>query len=210
MLLPCGAGEDSWESLELQGDPTSPSSRKSSLNIHWKDWCWSWSSNSLATWYEEPTYWKNPDAGKEWRQEEKGKTEDEMVGWHHWLMGHEFEQTPGGGDREAWLAAIHGVTKSQTWLNNWTVTEQQQRLKGFTGSSEDKESTYNAGRPGFNPWIRKIPWKREWQPTPVFLPWEFHGQRSLVDPSPCGHRESDMTEWLINLWRLKTAKFIIL
>ena len=42
MLLNCGVGEDSWESLELQGDPTSPSSRKSVLNIHWKDWCWSW------------------------------------------------------------------------------------------------------------------------------------------------------------------------
>ena len=38
---------------------------------------------------------KDPDAGKDWRQEEKGRTEDEMVGWHHWLNGHEFEQTPG-------------------------------------------------------------------------------------------------------------------
>jgi len=68
---------------------------------------------------------KDPDAGKDWRQEEGGKTEDEMVGWHHWLTGHEFEQTPGDGDREAWLAAIHRVTKSQTWLSNWTVNEHQ-------------------------------------------------------------------------------------
>ena len=43
-------GEDSWESLGLQGDQTSQSSRKSVLNIHWKDWCWSWNSNTLATW----------------------------------------------------------------------------------------------------------------------------------------------------------------
>ena len=48
MLLNCGVGEDSWESLGLQGDPTNPSYRKSVLNIHWKDWCWSWSSNTLA------------------------------------------------------------------------------------------------------------------------------------------------------------------
>ena len=42
--------------------------------------------------------WRDTDAGKDWRQEEKGMTEDEMVGWHHWLTGHEFEQTPGVGD----------------------------------------------------------------------------------------------------------------
>ena len=48
--------------------------------------------------------WKNPDAGKDWRQEEKGTTEDEMVGWHHWLNGHEFEQTPGVGDGQGGLA----------------------------------------------------------------------------------------------------------
>ena len=46
----------------------------------------------------------------------------------------------------------------------------------------------------FEPWVREIPWKRAWQPTPVFLPEEFHGQRSLVDYSPWGHKEFDMTE----------------
>ena len=58
MLLNCGVGEDSWESLGLQGDPVSLSERKSVLNIHWKDWCCSWSSNTLATWCEELTHWK--------------------------------------------------------------------------------------------------------------------------------------------------------
>ena len=48
--------------------------------------------------------WKYPDAGKDWRQEEKGMTEDEMVGWHHWLNGHEFEQAPGVGDGQGSLA----------------------------------------------------------------------------------------------------------
>ena len=51
------------------------------------------------------------------------------------------------------------------------------------------------GRPAFDPWVRKIPWKRKWQPTPVFLPGEFHGQRSPVGYSPWGHKESDTTEW---------------
>ena len=47
---------------------------------------------------------------------------------------------------------------------------------------------------GFDPWLGKIPWSRKWQPTPVFLPGEFHGQRSLVGYSPWGHKESDTTE----------------
>ena len=60
MLLNCSVGEDSWESLGLQGDPTSPSERKSVLNIHWKDWWWSWSFNTLTTWCKELTLWKRP------------------------------------------------------------------------------------------------------------------------------------------------------
>ena len=49
---------------------------------------------------------------------------------------------------------------------------------------------------GFNPWVGKIPWRRKWQPTPVLLPGEFHGGRSLVGYSPRGRKELDMTEWL--------------
>ena len=63
---------------------------------------------------------KDPDAGEDWRQEEKRMTEDKMAGWHHWLDGHESESTPGVMDREAWRAAIHGVAKSRTRLSNWT------------------------------------------------------------------------------------------
>ena len=58
MLLNCGVGEDSWESLGLQGDPTSPFWRMSALGILWKEWCWSWNSNTLATSCEELTHWK--------------------------------------------------------------------------------------------------------------------------------------------------------
>ena len=63
---------------------------------------------------------KEPDAGKDWRQEEKGTIEDDMVGWHHWLNGYEFEQCLGTSDREASCAAFHGVAKSWIWLSNWT------------------------------------------------------------------------------------------
>ena len=64
---------------------------------------------------------KDPDAGKDWRQEEKGVTEDERVGWHHRLNGHEFEETPGDSeDREAWGAAVHGVSKDWTRPSDWT------------------------------------------------------------------------------------------
>ena len=56
MLSICGASKDSWESVGLRGDQTSQSWRKSSLNPHWKDWCWSWSSNTVAIWYKELTH----------------------------------------------------------------------------------------------------------------------------------------------------------
>ena len=51
-------------------------------------------------------------------------------------------------------------------------------------------------------WVRKIPWRREWQPTPVILPRESHGQRSLAGYSPWGHKELDTTEWLTHIYYL--------
>ena len=58
MLLNCGVGEDSWESLGLQRDPTCPFWKRSALGFLWKEWCWSWNSSTLATWCEELTHWK--------------------------------------------------------------------------------------------------------------------------------------------------------
>ena len=65
--------------------------------------------------------WKYSDAGRDWGEEEKGTTEDEMAGWHHWLDGRESEWNPEFVmDREAWCAVIHGVAKSRTRLSDWT------------------------------------------------------------------------------------------
>ena len=81
MLLNCGVGEDSWESFGLQGDPTSPSWRRSVLGVHWKNWCWSWNSNTLATSCEELTHWKRP-----WCLEGLGAGgEGDDRGWDGWM-----------------------------------------------------------------------------------------------------------------------------
>ena len=82
--------------------------------------------NPLATWWKDLTHGKDPDAGKDWRQEEKGATEDEMVGWHHWLNGHEFEQTPGDGEGQGSLACCspwgHKESDTTEWVNSNTAT----------------------------------------------------------------------------------------
>ena len=73
---------------------------------------------------------KDPDAGKDWRQEEKGTTEDEMSGWHHWLDGHEFEQDPGVGDGQGSLACCspwgHKESDTTEWLN-WLKESKSER-----------------------------------------------------------------------------------
>ena len=101
MLLNCGAGEDSWESLGLQEmKPVNPKGNQSWVFIRRNDA----ESETPIIWPPDVKHWltgKDPDAGKDWRLEEKGTPEDKMDGWHHQLNGHEFEQTPGdsGGQR---------------------------------------------------------------------------------------------------------------
>ena len=122
MLLNCGVGGDSWESLRLQGDPTSVSNGNQS-------WIFIGTTNAEV---ETPILWppdvknwltgKDPDAGKDWRQE-KGMTEDEMFWRHHQLNGHEFEQAPGVGDGQVSLVCCRpwDCKESDTTEQlNWT------------------------------------------------------------------------------------------
>ena len=200
MLLNCGVGEDFWESLGLQGDPTNPSLKESydqprqhiqklrhyfankdlssqgygfSSGLVWmweldykeswvpKIWCFwtvvlrktlespldckeihsvhpkdqSWvligrtdvEGVTPILWPHDAKNWligKDPDAGKDWRQEEKGKTEHEIVGGHHWLNGHEFEWTLGVGDGQGGLMCCNswGHKESDTTEQlNWEL-----------------------------------------------------------------------------------------
>ena len=103
MLLNCGAGEDSWESLVLPGDPTrqsyetSPRCSLEGLMLRLK---LQYFGHLMQ---RKRLIGKDPDAGRDWGQEEKGTTEDEMAGWHHQLNAHEFGWTPGVGDGQGGL-----------------------------------------------------------------------------------------------------------
>ena len=123
MILNCGAREDSWESLGLQGDPTSPFKGDQS-------WLFFGRTNAEA---ETPVLWpphakswlivKDSDAGRDWGQEEKGTTEDEMPGWHHRLDVPEFGWTPGVGDGQGGLACCNSWSRKEsdtTERLNWT------------------------------------------------------------------------------------------
>ena len=99
ILLNCGVGEDSWES-PLNCKEIKPVNHKGN-----QPWIFTGRTDAdvetLILWPPDVKNWlirKDPGAGKDWRREEKGTTEDEMVGWHHWLDGCEFEQAPGVGD----------------------------------------------------------------------------------------------------------------
>jgi len=121
--LNCGVGEDSWESLGLQGDPTSPFWRRSALGFLWREWCWSWNSSTLATSCEELTHWKRLWCWEGLGAGGEGMTEDEMAGWHHWLDGREFEVTPGVGDGQEGLACCNSWGRKESDMTerlHWT------------------------------------------------------------------------------------------
>ena len=128
ILSSFGVGEDSWESLEQQGDQTSESKRKSILNIHWKDWCRS--SNTLAIWGEELTHWKRP-----WCWERLMVREVGDIGWGAWRASMTQRTWVEAKSGIWWRTGKPGVlqsmglqrvghdweteqTKKQTWMSN--------------------------------------------------------------------------------------------
>ena len=123
MRLNCGVGEDFWESLGLQRiKPVNPKAGQSWIFTERTDV----EAEAPILWPPDAKNWltgKDPDAGKDWGQEEKGTTEDEIVWWHHLLDAHEFEQALGVGDGKGSLPCCSwwGCRESDTteWLN-WT------------------------------------------------------------------------------------------
>ena len=109
-----------WNSLGQQGDQASQSLGKSTLNIHWKDWSWSWSSSILVTWCKQTTHWKSPWFWERSRAEEKKASEDEMIGWHHQCNEHEPGPIPGDEERQGGMLQYMGSWRVGTmwWLNN--------------------------------------------------------------------------------------------
>ena len=117
MLLNCGTGEDSCKEIKLVNPKGNQpwifigrTDAEAEAPIHW--------SCDVKSWLTG----KDPDAGKDWGQQEKGATEDKMVEWHHQLSGHEFEQTLVYSERQGSLACCSpGVANSWTGLKDWTT-----------------------------------------------------------------------------------------
>ena len=140
MLLKCDVGEDSWEFLGLQGDQASQSLRKSTLNIHWKDWCWSWNSNTLATLWEEPTVWKRP-----WCWERlKAGGEGDNRGWDGWMASLTRWTWVWESSRRWWRTGKPGVLQSmglKIIRHDWTT--EQQPWKNLSGHWKYSTTVYN-------------------------------------------------------------------
>ena len=159
MLLNCGAGEDSWESLGLQGDPTSPFWRRSALGFLWKEWCWRWNSSTLATSCEELTHWKR------------------LWCWEGFGAGGE------GDDRgwDGWMASLTPWT--WVWVNSrswwWTERPGVLRFMGLQRVGHDWTTELN--------WTEELNykicwqfWKREGRKYELIEVREIHGQICLV------------------------------
>ena len=133
MLSNCGAGEDPWESLDSKEiRPVNPKGNQPWIFIGKTAEA---EAEATILWLPVAKNWlvgKDLDTGKDWRWEEKGVTEDKMVGLYHWFRGHEFEKTPGDSEGQGSLMCCSPWGQSQKVGQNW-VTEWQKGEKGHYG-----------------------------------------------------------------------------
>ena len=166
MLLNCGVGEDSWEFLSKEIKPVNPKGNQSWIFIGRTDA----EAETLILWPPDAKNWlirKELDAGKYRRQEKKGTTEDEMVGWPHQLNGHEFEQAPGVRDVQGNLVCCSpwGDKELDTTKQlNWTeckrkrLTDTENKLVLPVGASLIAQLVKNPPamqESPVDPWVRK-------------------------------------------------------
>ena len=141
MLLNCGGGEDSWESLVLQGDPTRPFWRRSALGFLWREWCWSWNSRTLATSCEELTHWKRPRC---WEGLGAGGEGDDG-GWDGWMASLTRWTWVWLNSGSWWWTGRPGVLwfmGSQRVRHNWATELKWTELNWITHNGKESEKEY--------------------------------------------------------------------
>ena len=163
MLLNSGVGEDSWEFLGLQGDSVNPKGNQSWIFIGRTDA----ETETPILWPLDEKNWlngKDPDARKHWKWEEKGITDDEMVGWHRRLDGHEFKWASGVSDGQGSMLCCSLWYHEESFVN-----ERMRRLYGITNSMDVSFSKLQEWQRIGNPWyasvhgvVRSQIWPRDW------------------------------------------------